>query len=45
MSYVDILVNIAYAVLIILGVVCIVAGIRSMLIELKEIRDMDKQKQ
>ncbi|ENL4423733.1 MULTISPECIES: hypothetical protein [Bacillus cereus group] len=45
MSYVDILVNIAYAVLIILGVAGIVAGICSMFIELKEIRDMDKQKQ
>lgn len=45
MSYVDILVNIAYAVLIVLGVAGIVAGIRTMFVELKEIRDMDKQKQ
>ncbi|HDX9614514.1 TPA: hypothetical protein ROY01_005708 [Bacillus toyonensis] len=45
MSYLDILINIAYVVLIGLGVAGIVTGIRSMFIELKEIRDMDKQKQ
>ncbi|MFE6709065.1 hypothetical protein ACFVEL_29840 [Bacillus thuringiensis] len=45
MSYVDILVNIVYAVLIVLGVAGIVAGIHVMFVGLKGIRDMDKQKQ
>ncbi|WP_255295463.1 hypothetical protein [Bacillus cereus] len=41
MSYV----NIAYAVLIVLGVAGIVARIRVMFVGLKGIRGMDKQKQ
>ncbi|MED3068670.1 hypothetical protein P4310_24745 [Bacillus thuringiensis] len=40
MSYIDI----PYAIIIILGLAGIVTGIRSMFIELKEIRDIDKQK-